>query len=168
MLAALFGVATVVTLAIAVGWGWPARAANDAVVDDEEDEDADDEAADGDRASAWKGMIVHALLSWKARIGRMLRRAPARTAVRAARPAPAASRNEPRFDALGRVAAPSIATGPAEAEDEEEYEEEAAPAPRRRAPAKVAPRRSGGGFALPSLNLLTAQKLPSAPRCRKT
>ena len=37
-----------------------------------------DDDADDDRASAWLGMIVHALLSWKARIGRLFRRTPRR------------------------------------------------------------------------------------------
>jgi S-DNA-T family DNA segregation ATPase FtsK/SpoIIIE len=43
---------------------------------------------------------------------------------------------------------------------EEEYEEEdAAPAPRRRAPARLPARRTTNGYALPSLNLLTAQRV---------
>src|SRR5579862_189679 len=42
-----------------------------------EDEDmADDDEADEDHASAWRGMMVHALLSWKARFLLMFRRAP--------------------------------------------------------------------------------------------
>ncbi len=70
---------------------------------------------------------------------------------------PAADRHEPRFDGHARVAAPSVAPD----DVEEEFEEEAAaePTSRRRAPAKVAPRRAGNGFTLPSLNLLTAQKV---------
>ena len=141
---ALFGIATVVTLAIAAGLRWPARnaLARDAAVEIERDD------ADDDRGSAWIGMFAHALLSWKARIGRVFRRAPARNATRAARPAATGGRHEPRFDNLGRVAAPSIA-------DEEEYVEHA---PRRRAPVRVPPRRTGNGYTLPSLNFLTAQR----------
>jgi DNA segregation ATPase FtsK/SpoIIIE, S-DNA-T family len=144
---AVFGIATVVTLAIAAGWRWPARKepARAAQVEEIEDDDAGD-----DHASAWLGMIVHALLSWKARIGRLLR--GQRPRVRAAMPAPTGSRQEPRFDGLGRVAVPAAV--------EEEYEEEdAAPAPRRRAPARLPARRTTNGYALPSLNLLTAQRV---------
>jgi S-DNA-T family DNA segregation ATPase FtsK/SpoIIIE len=144
----LFGAATAVTLAIAAGWRGPA---GKETVHDMEDEEVERDDADDDRASAWLGMIVHALLSWKARIGRVFRSAPARTPMRAARPAAAGSRQEPRFDGLGRVVSPPIA--------DEEYEEDAQPTPRRRAPARVAPRRTGSGFVLPSLNLLTAQKV---------
>jgi S-DNA-T family DNA segregation ATPase FtsK/SpoIIIE len=144
----LFGIATAVTLAIAAGWRGPAvNAARDLEVEEIEQDDADD-----DHASAWLGMFVHALLSWKARIGRAFRRTPARATMRAAVPATTGSRHEPRFDGLGRVASPPIA-------EEEEFEEDEQPAPRRRSPARVAPRRAGNGFVLPSLNLLTAQKV---------
>jgi S-DNA-T family DNA segregation ATPase FtsK/SpoIIIE len=102
-------------------------------------------------------MIVHALLSWKARVGRLLRGAPNRLA-RVAAPAPRhGERQEPRFESLGRVAAP--ATAPDDDYEEEEEAEEEAPAPRRRtasAPAK--PAKRGAGFVLPSHNLLTAPK----------
>jgi len=66
--ALLFGAATAVTVAFAAGIGWrrPSELAHEA------DEDTDDDESDG--ASAWLGMIAHALLSWKARAGRMLRR----------------------------------------------------------------------------------------------
>jgi DNA segregation ATPase FtsK/SpoIIIE, S-DNA-T family len=148
-ISAVLGVAAVATLIVAVGWRKPVRKIQVRRVeaDDFEEDDVDDE-----RESAWLGMIVHAFLSWKSRIGRLFRRNAARAPLRAARPVATGSRNEPRFDSLGRVAAPSIA-------DEEEFEEEAQAAPRPRALAKVAPRRSSGGFVLPSLNLLTAQKV---------
>jgi S-DNA-T family DNA segregation ATPase FtsK/SpoIIIE len=144
----VFGIVTAVTLAIAVGLRWPQPRA--AAVENEQIEDAED-----DRASAWLGMIVHALLSWKARIGRLVRGAPARPRIRAAAPSTGArqdSRQEPRFDSFGRVAMPAAVDA------EQEYEEEdAQPAPRRRAPARVLARR-GNGYALPSLNFLTAQR----------
>ncbi len=151
ILAVIFGVATVVTLAIAAGWHWR-RSEQAAAHDDDEDEAVEDN--ERDHASAWLGMIEHALLSWKSRIGRLFRRAPARTATRPARPA-AGARNEPRFDGHARVAAPPTAPDDVEEDDEEE----AQPAPRRRAAAKAPARRGGGGFMLPSLNLLTAQKV---------
>jgi S-DNA-T family DNA segregation ATPase FtsK/SpoIIIE len=91
--------------------------------DDEEDSETDE----GDHASAWLGMIVHALLSWKARIGRMIR---GETRARTPMPVVQGPRHEPRFDG----------------EDDSDYEDEAeedddedAPAPRRRAAQKAAP-----------------------------
>ena len=156
VLAAVYGVATLVTLAMAVGAPWPFG--RKAEADEAEQEAAaDEEEEEGpDRGSPWLGMIVHALLSWKARLGRLLRNAP-RRALPAA-PAPRGPRQEPRFDGLGRVVAPSTAPQDEYEEvDEAEGEEEEAPAPRRRAQAAPKPRR-GGGFVLPPHNLLTAPK----------
>jgi DNA segregation ATPase FtsK/SpoIIIE, S-DNA-T family len=121
-----------------------------------EDEDvADDEEADEDHASAWRGMIVHALLSWKARFLLMFRRAPRAPLPAARRAGPRMDgRMEPRFDGLGRVTAPSMAPDA----DYEDDAEEAAPAPRRRAAPRAPARRGGSGFELPSLNLLAAQR----------
>ena len=68
----------------------------------EEEEELEDEEAGEDRASAWLGMIVHALLSWKARVGRMIRgEARARTPL----PVVRGPRLEPRFDGDGGAAA---------------------------------------------------------------
>ena len=74
---------------------------------------------EGDHASAWLGMIVHALLSWKARIGRMIR---GETRARTPMPVVQSPRHEPRFDG----------------EDDSDYEDEAEKmmmmrTPRRRA-----------------------------------
>ena len=98
-------------------------------------------------------MIVHALLSWKARIGRLLRRRRARLPARyagGARPASGAALRrhsraadaEPNEDARRRGRRRQSAG-------------RAAP-PRR---AARAARRSGNGYVLPSLNLLTAQRV---------
>jgi DNA segregation ATPase FtsK/SpoIIIE, S-DNA-T family len=143
--AALFALATAMTVAMAAGWHWPLRRQATAPVAEEvEDEEEEDER---DRASAWLGMLVHALLSWKARLSLLLRGAPPPRAVR-----PAGERTEPRFDRLGRVTAPSLAI------DDEEDDEEPAPA-RRRHPAPRAPvRRSSGGYVQPSLNFLAAPR----------
>ncbi|RDV04020.1 FtsK/SpoIIIE family DNA translocase [Undibacter mobilis] len=149
----------VAAIAIASGVLWKRRD-DDAVAAEAADADDhdDDDAEEADRGSPFLGMIVHALLSWKARLGLWLRG----RLQRKAEPKPMAvargSRQEPRFDALGRVAAPSMAPQNAEEEyeDEEEDEEEEAPAKVKRttAPAK----KKGGRFQLPSLNLLSAQK----------
>ena len=141
-LSAMLGSAAVVALAIAAGW----RRRVEAYIEDE----IEHNTGDDDHASAWLGMIVHALLSWKARVGRLLRAAPARNATRAAMPAMAGGRHEPRFDGIGRVAEPAM--------DDEEYEDDTQSAPRRRAPPRTPVRRSDGGFVLPSLNFLTAQR----------
>lgn len=156
---AVLAVMAVFATAVAAGAFFKRRdelaKAAEAEDDDEHDEEETEEA---DRGSPFLGMIVHALLSWKARFGLWLRG----RLERRAEPKPVAAkgtRQEPRFDALGRVAAPS--TAPAlddeeEYEDEEEEEEEEAPARVKRttAPAK----KKGGRFQLPSLNFLSAQK----------
>src|SRR6185437_1046695 len=153
------GVAAALTLALAIGMRWPqARAAATDEMDDEDEAEADDsqESEEPDRASPWLGMLVHALLSLKARLVLVFRGTarPERT------PAASGPRVEPRFTAGGRINAPSIAPEPDYDEEIEDDEEEAPqPAPRRRAAAPRAPaRRSTQGFTLPSLNLLAAQK----------
>ncbi len=100
--AVFFGLASAATIAFAAGLIWPRRDAGRKNLPDIED-DIDEEESDG--ASAWLGMIVHALLSWKARAGRLLR-GTLRTPLPAAMPAAAGARQEPRFDAHGRVTAP--------------------------------------------------------------
>jgi len=143
--ALVLGTGAAVAIAIACGFVWPLAAA-----EDEDDHETDDDCEDGDHASAWLGLVVHALLSWKSRVGRVLKRKP-RPAMRAARPMPD-GRFEPRFDAPGR--APAAEPDYAEAE-----EEESETAPRRRAATPRAPvRRAGNGYTLPSLNFLSAQR----------
>ena len=141
----LLGLATAATVAIAAGFGGKRTTARAAV--HEEDDEAEED--DGDRASAWLGMIAHALLSWKARAGRMLRltpRAPLRT-VPAAGP-----RQEPRFDNHPR------ATMAAESDFDADEDDDTPPAPRRRAAPRTPTRRSSSGYQLPSLNFLAAQR----------
>ena len=156
---ALFALATLVAITIAAGWHWPVLRRKAAPVadedeDDEEEDDADEEDEEApDRASAWKGLIVHALLSWKARLLLVLRGAPpARSAAQAG------VRAEPRFDRLGSVASPRMVPHA----DEEDYEDddeddEPAPAARRRAAAPRM-RKAGSSYVLPSLNLLAAPR----------
>ncbi|HYV72022.1 MAG TPA: DNA translocase FtsK 4TM domain-containing protein [Pseudolabrys sp.] len=143
ILCIVFGLATAVTILLAAR----ARDDNEKPAAREVDDEEDGERDDADHASAWLGMIVHALLSWKARIGRMIR---GESRVRTAMPAAQGPRREPRFDGEDD-----------EYEDEGEEEEdddEDSPAPRRRAAARVRSRRGGNGYTLPSLNLLAAQR----------
>jgi S-DNA-T family DNA segregation ATPase FtsK/SpoIIIE len=161
---AVFFIATALSLMLAAGWHWRRAAEADeedeeAYEEDEVDEEEGEEE-ERDRANPWLGFIVHALLSWKTRLARFFRgwlQGPPRAPVKA--PAPG-RRMEPRFEGAG---APHLV--PEQFEDEEDYEEyedgeEEDAAPRRRAApkAKAPVRRSGSGFALPSLNLLGAAK----------
>ncbi len=158
-LAAVLGIATALSLAIAGGLRWPQPRIEQPAARVAQPEEVEDDDADDDRASAWLGMIVHALLSWKARIGRLLRgaaRKPLPATNSASMQAANSARQEPRFDGVSRVVLPAE---PAIAAVEDEYDEDAQPAPRRRAAARVPPRRAGNGYTLPSLNLLTAQRV---------
>jgi S-DNA-T family DNA segregation ATPase FtsK/SpoIIIE len=146
---ALLGIATAVTIALAAGMGWPRRDTTRTLSRDADDEDIEDD--DRDHASAWLGMIAHALLSWKARAGRLFRRAP--RAPLPAMPASTGARREPHFDSHGRVALRPEPGFAGEAD-----EDDAQPAPRRRAAPRMPARRSSGGFMLPSLNLLSAPR----------
>src|SRR6185312_12069536 len=142
VLCLMLGLATVVTLLVAAGGRPQTRKSVTRDHDEEEEEKLDAEDSNEDRGSAWLGMIVHALLSWKARIGRMIRgEAPARTPLPVAR----GPRLEPRFDGDDTY--------------EEDYEDEdAEPAPRRRTAPRAPARRSSSGYMLPSLNLLAAPR----------
>ena len=143
ILCVVFGLATAVTLLIAAGGRAQVRKSAARNVEDEEFEDQE---ADEDHGSAWLGMLVHALLSWKARIGRMVRgEGRARTPL----PVVQGPRLEPRFDGDRR--------GPVAYDDDYE-DEETEPAPRRRASPRASARRSGSGYILPSLNLLAAPR----------
>jgi S-DNA-T family DNA segregation ATPase FtsK/SpoIIIE len=136
-------------LSLAISFGWPRREAprtrrRREIV--EEDEIVEDDEGEEERSSALLGFLAHSLLSFKARVGRLLKCTPRR-------PLPPAhvyidGRIEPRMGQTGSYAAPI--------EDDCEEEQEARPAPRRRAVPR--PARRSGGFALPPLSLLTAQR----------
>src|SRR4029077_19495995 len=142
----VFGLATAMALWVAGG----GRAqASKSVTRELEEEEFEDEEAGEDRGSAWLRMIVHALPSWKARVGRMIRgEARARTPL----PVVRGPRLEPRFEGDG---------GDAVYDDDydDDYEDDdAEPAPRRRGAPRVPARRSGSGYMLPSLNHLAAPR----------
>jgi DNA segregation ATPase FtsK/SpoIIIE, S-DNA-T family len=171
---AAFAIATLVTVLVAA---WlphaqieetkPARKRRAAQIDETEEDDseaADEETEEPDRASPWLGFIVHALLSLKTRLLLLFRGSRA-----AAVEVRSGERQEPRFDRLGRIAAP--ATAPEQDEDydgEGDDEEDEPPAARRKAAAPKPPvRKSSSGFALPSVNLLAAQKASDKPTMPK-
>src|SRR5512143_1992119 len=134
VLCIVFGFATAVTLVLAASAR--SQAKKTATRDIAEEDDVAEDEIDDDHSSAWLGMIVHALLSWKARIGRMIR---GDRRARIPMPAPRGPRQEPRFD--GRT--PIF-------EDDIEVDDDL-PAPRRRAAVRTPVRRSGNGYTLPSL-----------------
>ena len=142
VLCIVFGLATAITLMFAAGVSGRTKKRVARAIDEEDEIEDDEEEVEDDQGSPWLGMIVHALLSWKARIGRMIR---GDTRSRMPMPLAGGPRHEPRFD------------GGASYEDDDEYEEEA-PAPRRRAAPRTPARRSGNGYILPSLNFLAAAR----------
>ncbi|MGB7687916.1 MAG: DNA translocase FtsK 4TM domain-containing protein [Pseudolabrys sp.] len=142
VLCIVFGLATAMTLMFAAGVSGRTKKRVARAIDEEDEIEDDEEEVEDDQGSPWLGMIVHALLSWKARIGRMIR---GDTRSRTPMPLAGGPRHEPRFD------------GGASYEDDDEYDEEA-PAPRRRAASRTPARRSGNGYILPSLNFLAAAR----------
>jgi S-DNA-T family DNA segregation ATPase FtsK/SpoIIIE len=140
--AIVLGIAALAAFAGAAGIIWS----------DSPNEDGADETEDEDE-QAWisLGRLTHALLSFRARLARAFgRRTP--TPIPSRRNSAATrSRIEPQFD---RQSEPQSD----EADDDEADAEERPRAARKpRAAAKPA-RRSSGGYELPSLNFLTAQR----------
>jgi S-DNA-T family DNA segregation ATPase FtsK/SpoIIIE len=145
-LAGATGIAALTLIAGATGFGWRKR---DSLADDIHREAEEFEQED-ERAAISIGWLVHALLSLKARIGRLLARRT-EMPIYAREASVANGRRDPNFSGARRA--------PVIEEDEEEYEDEAPPrAPRQQRVKPAATRRSNGGFALPSLNLLTAAR----------
>ena len=159
---------TLVTFVYAVGFG--ARESEDDVLEDDDTPlAADDDEAGDDRRAAMLGFVVHALMSAKARLGRLMVTAyRALVASGSATPAARFERHEPSLD--GRRASPSIAPHDdahadedddeeEDVEDEEEEEEApAARAPRRKAAPRMPSRKASAAFELPSVNVLAAPK----------
>ncbi len=107
------------------------------------------------------GFIVHALLSLKARLARLMTwQRAAREAMFRDAPPPRGARAEPRFDDYQSGPA-QIAAGRDDDDASEEEDEEEAPRPQprkpRAAPAR-APRKPNGGYVLPPLDLLAAPR----------
>ena len=136
------GAGTLLCFAVVAGFGWTSN--------DRNADDADD-AEDDEEASVSLGWITHGLLSLRARLARALtRRRP--TPAPAHREAQPHSRIEPRFEAS------DAAQSKLSAELEDEDDNAARVASRKPRATARAPRKSSGGYVLPSLELLAAPK----------
>jgi DNA segregation ATPase FtsK/SpoIIIE, S-DNA-T family len=133
-MAGITGIAALVMIAGAIGWRWRRSSLADDI-----HREAEQFAAEDEQASISLGWLAHALLSLKARILRLLRRQPYRELT-------PMERDE--FDQ--RFADDDFAS--------EEDIAEARPRAARKPRAQPVPRRSGGGFVLPPLNLLAAAR----------
>ena len=145
----------------------PRRRSSD-IGDDETDEDEE-----ADRGSPWLGMVVHALLSWKARLGRMIR-----GAVRNPLPAGAQPLREARVRSRASTisaASPRRAWRPRRMRTnttKKNTRTRKKPNPRRAAVPPPPPRRRRASPARASYCRRSIssprRKCPSAPRCRRT
>ncbi|HEY8332308.1 MAG TPA: DNA translocase FtsK 4TM domain-containing protein [Tardiphaga sp.] len=134
-----------------------------------DDDDAPFEQEDNDRGSVSLGWVVHAAMSAKARLGRLLSSVYSLMVASAPEKRSASfERQEPNLG--GRRLSPPIAPQSRddddyhdvddEIDDEDDEEIEQAPAARapRKKPAKEPVRKSGSAFELPSVNVLTAPR----------
>jgi S-DNA-T family DNA segregation ATPase FtsK/SpoIIIE len=150
--------AMLATLLLAGGFGSRAKQQELTPIEDDDTPFVEEE---GDRGSAVLGWMVHAAMSAKARIARLL--AWAYTSLVSSAPTSRASafdRQEPSLNA-GR-AAPSLAPQADENLDEDLDEDDddtpAARAPRKKPAPRSAQRKSSDKFELPSVNVLTAPR----------
>jgi DNA segregation ATPase FtsK/SpoIIIE, S-DNA-T family len=145
--AIVLGIAALFAFAVAAGIVWRNAA-------DEEDEDTEKDRETDDDEGAWisLGWIFHAVLSLRARLGRLARGSQPQTRRRGELTVPR-QRIEPHF---GK---PLERYGDADDEtDDEASAPPLAPAARKPRPAAKPARRSSDGYTLPSLNLLTAPR----------
>jgi S-DNA-T family DNA segregation ATPase FtsK/SpoIIIE len=138
-MAGVTGIAALVMIAGATGWGWRRSSLADDI-----HREAQEFAAEDEQASISLGWLAHALLSLKARISRLLRRRPYHELAPTAR-----DEFEQRFAA-------SLADDD-DLASEEDFAE-ARPRAARKPRSPPTPRRSGSGFVLPPLNLLAAAR----------
>lgn len=171
LLGTLFGAATIATFVIASGAGSREKAIEDDFEDEEEDEqedeneDADATAERESRGLISLGLISHALLSLRARLGRFF--VVLYGSLVSSRPAPQMAhfdRREPTLGDSGPSIIPQSNDGAGEDEndekdeDEEEADEEpAARTPRKRTPRAPA-RKASSAFVLPPIAVLSAPK----------
>ncbi|MGB3486791.1 MAG: DNA translocase FtsK 4TM domain-containing protein [Xanthobacteraceae bacterium] len=174
--------ATLAAFVFAAGFG--ARESEETTLFDEDETPlSDDDEAENDRRAAMLGFVVHALMSAKARLGRLMVTAyRSLVASGSGQPAARFERHEPTLN--GRGASPSIAPHDEaeeayEDDEEEEYEEEddeeeedeappAARAPRKKAASRAPSRKAHVEFELPSVNVLASPKASDRVSLSKT
>ena len=169
VLALIFGFATAVVLSTAFGLLAPATEQTlqrqngraQEIEDDEEEEEEEDEARES-RTMIVFGLLVHGLISLKARLWRAIKGSP-QAMQRSAVAMPQRGRIEPRFDE--RLRAPAIDdTGDEDEIEEESFddddkEEEDEPEPQRVVRATRRPvKRGSGRYEFPPLAILAMQK----------
>ncbi len=144
----MLGVAALIAFAIAAGliWGGAAEEADEDDEDEAKDKRTRDEE-DDERAWISLGFIAHELLSLRARIARLFRR---RAATQSENALPR-QRIEPHF---GKPAGQATGVD----EDEDDTAEMPVAAAKKPRPAPKPLRRAADGYALPSLNLLSAPR----------
>ncbi len=151
----VFGAATIVAFVIASGWGSREKPVVEDF-DDEEEEEEDEPVERESRSLISLGLISHAMLSIRARLGLFFSgifgwlsgRSEPRTAP--------FDRREPNLGAGPSIVPASVDEEEDEEEEEEEDEEPAARSPRKRA-AKAPAKKSSSNFVLPPMSVLTPQ-----------
>ncbi len=151
-LGTILGAAMVATFLVACGLGSRPQEEELTAIEDDEAPFIEQD----DRGSISLGWAVHALMSAKARLLRLL--SLAYGSLVASAPAPRASSFERHEPSLGGRAAPSLAPQAEEEDEEEDEEVPAARAPRKKAAARAPARKSSDRFELPSVSVLTAPK----------
>ncbi len=151
--AILLGVAALVAFFGAAGVLW--REATDDIADDEEEEAPEEAEEETEGKSGWfsLGGLMHTVLSFRARVGRLLQRRAAVPAAKRSDVAMPRRRIEPRFGDAADNAAERYVDEP-----EAELVPDAEPRAARKPRAAAKPRRSSNGYVLPPLELLA---LPS-------
>ncbi len=149
VIGAAAGVGALLAFAVASGFGWHERPAEDEGQERTPIED------DEDRGSVSLGWIVHGLISIKSRLARLIARRGSASLDRDAAPVRPV-RTEPRFDDYQSALRDLEHEG--EFDDEEPAEDDEEPRAQRKPRAHRAPRRSSGGYVLPSLNLLAVPR----------
>jgi S-DNA-T family DNA segregation ATPase FtsK/SpoIIIE len=154
------------TLLVAGGFGSRAKEEELTPI---EDDDAPFVEEEEDRGSVSLGWLVHAIMSAKARIWRLLTLAYRWLVASSPAPRTSFARQEPNLG-TGRTA-PSLAPQADEDFDDEtdEDDDEPAPrAPRKKPPPRASSRKSSDRFELPSVNVLTAPKASDRQPLSKT
>jgi S-DNA-T family DNA segregation ATPase FtsK/SpoIIIE len=157
--------AMIATLLVAGGFGSRAKEEELTPIEDDDTPFVEEEE---DRGSVSLGWLVHAIMSAKARIWRLLTLAYRWLVASSPTPRTSFERQEPN---LGGRTAPSLAPQADEDFDDEidEDDDEPAPrAPRKKAAPRASSRKSSDKFELPSVNVLTAPKASDRQPLSKT